>query len=384
MGGPRVRLRRAGARLGSGSLSAVSISIGAADRLPPVPLAPRLAEAKCGRHPNRERKMSLIRTGLAALALLWSVPLLAQESSHAYEGTYSIITRDPETGELGMAVQSRAFAVGYRTWSAKGGLAVFAHQASSSPYYGRIGLEMLAAGLSPEETLRRLVASDERSASRQVAIVDIHGRTAAFTGGSTSDWKGHQCGVDYCAQGNTLAGPEVVSEMARVFEETKGQPLEFRMLAALDAAQAAGGDRRGMQAAAMFIVQPLGGSDGYSDVTMDLRVNDHPLPLVELRRLLHVFQATQLIREANELFDAGSREQGLEKMLDLARFLPERANVWADLAGMHARMGQRTEALAALARALELNPGVRAQTLESANFESLRNDAEFRRLVGGP
>ena len=321
---------------------------------------------------------------VVTLALLWASAGVAQESQHSYEGTYSIITRDPETGELGMAVQSRAFAVGYRTWSAKGGLAVFAHQASSSPYYGRIGLEMLAAGLSPEEALKRLVASDERSASRQVAILDIQGRTAAFTGEGTSDWKGHQCGVDYCAQGNTLAGPAVVSEMARVFEATQGQPLELRMLAALDAAQAAGGDRRGMQAAAMFIVQPLGGSDGYSDVTMDLRVNDHPTPLVELRRLLHVFKSAELIRDATTLFDAGSREQGLAKMLEISKFLPDRANVWTELAGMYARIGSRSEALSALARAVELNPAGRAQIVQNAAFESLRTDAEFRRIAGGP
>ena len=326
------------------------------------------------------------RTVLLALGLIGVVAAsaAAQESEHTYEGTYSIITRDPETGELGMAVQSRAFAVGYRTWTAKGGLAVFAHQASSSPYYGRIGMEMLAAGLSPEETLKRLVASDENRESRQVAILDIQGRTASWDGASTSDWKGHKCGVDYCAQGNTLAGPAVVSEMARVFEETKGQPLPFRMLAALDAAQAAGGDRRGMQAAAMFIVKPLGGTDGYSDVTMDLRVNDHATPLVELRRLLHVFQSTALIRDANQLFDSGSRDAGLAKMVEISKFLPDRANVWTDLAGMHARMGHRTEALAALARAVELNPGGRAQLAQNPAFESLRNDAEFRRLLGGP
>jgi uncharacterized Ntn-hydrolase superfamily protein len=321
--------------------------------------------------------------GMAALAPRTAA---AQESQHSYEGTYSIITRDPTTGELGMAVQSRAFAVGYRTWSAKGGLAVFAHQASSSPYYGRIGLEMLAAGLSPEETLKRLVASDERSASRQVSILDIQGRTATFTGDGTSDWKGSKCGVNYCAQGNTLAGPAVVEDMARVFESTEGQglPLEIRMLAALDAAQAAGGDRRGMQAAAMFIVQPLGGSDGYSDVTMDLRVNDHPTPLVELRRLLHVFKSAELIRAANETFDAGNQAAGLEKMLDISRFLPDRANVWVELAGMYARMNRRADALSALARAAELNPAGRAQLAQNERFAALRNDPAFIRIVGGP
>ena len=121
--------------------------------------------------------------------------------------------------------------MGNRTWTAKGGLAVFAHQASSNPYYGRMGIELLAAGLSPEEALDRLVKSDDMSARRQVAIIDIQGRTAAHTGSGASDWKGHKCGENYCAQGNTLAGPEVVESMARTFEATEGQPLAERLRA---------------------------------------------------------------------------------------------------------------------------------------------------------
>ena len=134
----------------------------------------------------------------------------------------------------------------------------------------------------------------------------------------------------------------------------------------------------------MFIVQPLGGSDGYSDATMDLRVNDHPQPLVELRRLLHVFKSAELIGEAVQLFDAGSREAGLAKMVEISRFLPDRVGVWTDLARMHALMGHRAEALNALARAVELNPNGREQMGENPAFESLRGDAEFRRIVGGP
>jgi len=307
----------------------------------------------------------------------------AQEADHAYESTYSIITRDPETGELGMAVQSRAFAVGYRTWTAKGGLAVFAHQASSSPYYGRVGMEMLSAGLEPQEALDRLVRSDEGRASRQVAVLDIHGRSAAYTGEGTNDWKGHRCGVDYCAQGNILAGPEVVDEMARVFEETAGQPLATRMMAALDAAQAAGGDRRGMQSAAMFIVQQGGGAGGYSDVTLDLRVNDHPLPLVELRRLLTIFRLGALTGEANRTFEAGAYERGLEMMLELAAILPDRDALWTAVAGMNARMGRTAEALEALGRAVGLNPNAGAQAAQNPNFESIRSNPAFVRLVGG-
>ena len=170
----------------------------------------------------------MLRTSfiLAALTIGTVTTSYAQEvDPYTYEGTYSIIGRDPDTGELGMGVQSRAFAVGYRTWTAKGGLAIFAHQASSNPYYGRVGMEMIAAGLDPQEALDRLVRSDVDSARRQVAILHYDGRTAAFTGEATSDWKGHHCGVDYCAQGNTLAGPEVVDALARSFEASKGRPL---------------------------------------------------------------------------------------------------------------------------------------------------------------
>ena len=223
----------------------------------------------------------MLRTSfiLAVLTVGVVATSYAQEvDPYTYEGTYSIIGRDPDTGELGMGVQSRAFAVGYRTWTARGGLAIFAHQASSNPYYGRVGMEMLAAGLDPHEALDRLVRSDVDSARRQVAILHYDGRTAAFTGDATSDWKGHHCGVDYCAQGNTLAGPEVVDAMAHSFEASKGRPLADRLLDALDAAEAAGGDRRGRQAAAMIIVNPLAGAGGYSDTVLDLRVNDNPYP----------------------------------------------------------------------------------------------------------
>ena len=169
----------------------------------------------------------MIRTSVLLLATMFAFQpeTIAQDFDPNYTGTYSIVARDPDTGELAMGVQSRAFAVGNRTWTAKGGLAVFAHQASSNPYYGRMGLELLSAGLSPAEALDRLVKSDDMSARRQVAVIDIQGRTAAHTGSGASDWKGHKCGVNYCAQGNTLAGPEVVEDMARTFEATEGQPL---------------------------------------------------------------------------------------------------------------------------------------------------------------
>ena len=320
---------------------------------------------------------------IAALALAARAP--AQEiDPYVYEGTYSIIARDPDTGELGMGVQSRAFAVGYRTWTAKGGVAIFAHQAASNPYYGRVGMVMLEAGLPPEEVLKRLVASDEGSGSRQVAILDIHGRTASWDGDGTSEWTGHQCGVDYCAQGNTLSGPAVVADMARTFEATKGQPLADRLLAALDAAEAAGGDRRGRQAAAMTVVKAAAGAGGYSDIVLDLRVNDHPLPLVELRRLLTVFRAGDVIANANRAFDAGDRQGALNALLQLRDKIPEKDDVWVALASMYLRMDRRADALAALRRAVEINPRAPNNIARNRAFDAVRSDPEFARVLAAP
>lgn len=200
------------------------------------------------------------------------------------DATYSIIALDPSTGELGMAVQSRTIAVGSRTRGGRGGLAIFAHQAASNPMYSRLGIELLEQGMTPQQALDFTLRADNGGGSRQVAIIDIHGRTAAWTSPTISDWKGHRCGENYCAQGNTLAGPDVVEAMAHSFENSSG-PLAVRLLDALDAAQAAGGDRRGMQSAALLILRPLA-LQGFSDVALDLRVDEHTQPLAELRRIL--------------------------------------------------------------------------------------------------
>jgi uncharacterized Ntn-hydrolase superfamily protein len=199
------------------------------------------------------------------------------------EGTFSVIGRDSVTGELGIAVASRTIAVGSRTRGGKGGLAVFAHQSASSPMFSELGIELLQAGMSPQQALDFLLRADDGGGTRQVAILDIKGRTAAWTSPTIADWKGHNCGVNYCAQGNTLTGPEVVAEMSRAFEASTG-PLAERLLAAMDAGQAAGGDRRGRQSAAILILRPLSLA-GFSDIALDLRVDEHSDPLVELRRI---------------------------------------------------------------------------------------------------
>lgn len=299
-----------------------------------------------------------------------------------YLATYSIIARDPGTGELGMGVQSKAFAAGNRAMHAKGGVAVIAHQASANPMYGAIGIDLIERGYSPQEALDMMVASDEGRDRRQVAILDMRGRTAAWSGTGASDWKGHRCGRDYCAQGNILAGPEVVDAMAASIESSTG-PLAERLMNALDAAEAAGGDARGKQSGAILVVAPRAGSGGFSDRVVDIRVDDHPRPLAELRRVLNLFRSGQMVRSANASLAAGDVAEALATATAARDRSPENDNAWVALAAAQARMERPGDALESLRRAVELNPG-RMRTLpRDQNFASLHENPEFLRLVGG-
>ena len=304
----------------------------------------------------------------------------AQDFDPDYTATFSIIALDPATGELGMAVQSKAFAVGNRTVTGKGGLVVLAHQASSNPMYGALGVQLVQAGMSPKDALDQIVRSDEGRDNRQVAILDIQGRSAAWTGSGASDWKGHKCSVNYCAQGNTLAGPSVVDDLARTFETSSG-PLADRLMAALEAAQAAGGDWRGMQAAGITIFKPLAGAAGFSDRMIDLRVDDSRQPLVELRRLLNIYWSGQLITEGNRKINAGELEAGMVILAAARDKSPDNDNAWVALASGYLKSNRKVDALAALKRAIEINPGAKQAVQRSTNFSGLRDDPGFLQLT---
>src|SRR6267142_3590327 len=238
---------------------------------------------------------------------------LAQDYDPDYLATFSIIARDPATGELGFAVQSKAFAAGNRAVHIKAGLGVIAHQASANPMYGEIGFELLRAGMTPQQALEMMLRSDEGRNSRQVAILDVQGRTAAWTSPTITDWKGHQCGVNYCAQGNTLTGPEVVDAMARSFESSSSAsaPLAERLLDALEAGQAQGGDKRGVQSASLMILKPLA-IQGFGDRALDLRVDEHRTPFAELRRILNAVRSGEMLSEANRRLTAKDLKGALE------------------------------------------------------------------------
>lgn len=197
--------------------------------------------------------------------------------------TYSLVARDGE--HWGVAVQSKFLAVGSVVSWAEPGAGAIATQAYANPRYGPDGLALLRDGLSADEVVRRLVAADEGRDERQLGVVDARGRSASWTGTDCMDWAGHRTGDGYAAQGNILVGAETVDALAETFEATAGRPLAGRLIDCLAAAQAAGGDRRGQQSAALLVVARDGGYAGLSDVLVDLRVDDHPAPIDELRRL---------------------------------------------------------------------------------------------------
>lgn len=203
--------------------------------------------------------------------------------------TYSIVARDTRAGELGIAVQSKFLAVGAVVPWAKAGVGAIATQSWANTSYGPRGLELLAGGLPASETLAQLIAEDDGRASRQVGIVGIEGAPVTYTGDECFPWAGGRVGEDYACQGNILVDEQTVLALARTFETTEGSLAE-RLLAALAAGQAAGGDSRGQQSAALLVVRANEGYGGFNDRMIDLRVDDHPQPIQELKRLYLLHQ----------------------------------------------------------------------------------------------
>lgn len=198
--------------------------------------------------------------------------------------TFSIVGFDPNTKELGIAVQSKFIAVGAVVPWAKAGVGAIATQSYANTKYGPLGLKYLAKGLRPKEVIEKLTADDSSAPRRQVGIVDADGRPATFTGRKCNAWAGGRTGKNYTVQGNILTGPEVVDAMAEAFEKAEGE-LGARLITALEAGQAAGGDKRGRQSAALFVVREGWGYGGFNDRYRDIRVDDNPEPIKELRRI---------------------------------------------------------------------------------------------------
>ncbi len=247
---------------------------------------------------------------LALSCFLLAVLLLAAPALALVQtGTFSIVAYDSVTQELGVAVQSKYFSVGTAVPWVKAGVGAVATQANVNVALGPQALALLGTGVPAADVMRALAATDTSWAGRQVGIVDAQGRAVSWTGPRCMDWAGGETGSGFAVQGNILAGPAVVAGMAKAYRETRGELAE-RLLAALDAAQAAGGDKRGMQSAALMVVRPSTIHPQYNTRYIDLRVEDHKTPIKELRRVWNIFEGFHLANahlDFAEQYDAEGR-----------------------------------------------------------------------------
>lgn len=274
-------------------------------------------------------------------------------SDRARQGTYSIVARDPDTGELGVAVQSHWFSVGPIVPWARVGVGAVATQANAEISYGPRGLELMASGLPAPEALTRLLAEDPLAVTRQVAIVDADGRVAAHTGTGCMPFAGDVSADGVSCQANIMASETVWPAMLDAYRATPG-PLPTRLVAALDAAEAEGGDLRGRQSAAIVVVP---GDGNPWDTVVDLRVEDHPEPLVELRRLIGIDAAYKLANRADDLAARGQHDEAAAAFQQASALAPDNHELifWGGLGA--AQAGEVELGASLVRRAIELQPG---------------------------
>ncbi len=339
----------------------------------------------------------LVALLLAAVA----VPALAQDPAEVppdpWFGTFSIIAVDPATGEFGVGVQSRAFGAGAAVPYAKPGVGAVATQASANRLYGPKAIALLEQGLTPAEVVKRLTDEDPGRDSRQVAVIDATGRSAVYTGKRVIDrnhdpkdlvhlggFAGHVTGVNFSAQGNTLASEEVVKAMAAAYQHGTGSMAE-RLMDALDAGQSKGGDTRGMQSAGILVVRPLPpGSDSTVERVVDIRVDDHEQPFEELRRLLDMTLGVpnRLMAESAALAKAGRHADAIAPLQKALAINPRSEPAMYALAQRYAQAGQPAKAIAQLAVAIRRQPKQwKPQAAADPVFAKLKDSAEFRRLI---
>ena len=252
--------------------------------------------------------------------------------------TYSIVGCDLEARQWGVAVQSKFLAVGSVVPWAEAEVGAVATQAYANPSYGPNGLTLLREGLSASEVVERLTAADDGRDDRQLGVVDAQGGSASWTGPGCNDWAGGRTGPCYAAQGNILVGEGTVAALAGTFEASRDRPLAERLLEALAAAQAAGGDSRGQQSAALLVVEQDGGYAGLSDVLVDVRVDDHEQPISELRRIYELHQ--QLFGRTPERFwlpVEGELRVEVEERLGRLGF--DSLEAWASVENLEERVG---------------------------------------------
>ena len=321
------------------------------------------------------KQLAAIVSALFASVTLAPAPVRAEPPRPA---TFSIVAADPGAGEVGVAVASRFFAVGSVVPWARAGAGAVATQSNANTTFGPRGLDLLERGVGAQETLDALLRSDPGRAGRQVGIVAMDGRSATYSGTGCTSWAGGRAGPGYAVQGNILAGEAVVTALEERFLETKGQPLAERLLAALLAGDAAGGDRRGRQSAALLVVRDRGGYNGFSDRAIDVRVDDGPDPIAEIARLTRLALVNDTWNRGWTAFTGERYAEALRWQRQAVAMAADRApallpEVLYDLAVILQANGAGDEALASLARAFSLNPNLRDQALHDKDLAPLRD-----------
>jgi uncharacterized Ntn-hydrolase superfamily protein len=316
--------------------------------------------------------------GLAAL----TAAAMAQ-TSDPWFSTFSIIAWDPATKELGVAVESRAFGAGAAVPYAIPGVGAVATQAAANRLYGAKAIALLQKGRTPAEVVKQITDEDPGRDSRQVAVIDTQGRSAVFTGKTTLThvYAGHVSGTNFSVQGNTLAGEEVVKATAATFEATHGSMAE-RFLAALDAGQAKGGDRRGMQSAGILVVRPIPpGSDSTVERIVDIRVDDAVDPFRELRRLLNLTMAGSHAQESAQLAKQGKFAEAIAEQQAAVQMNPRNEGTHYALAQRYTQNHEPVNAIIELREAVAIQKNLREQAAADPIFAPLRDFVEFKRLV---
>jgi uncharacterized Ntn-hydrolase superfamily protein len=292
--------------------------------------------------------------------------------------TFSIVGYDPSSGELGVAVASKYFAVGSIVPWAKSGVGAVATQSWVNPDYGPIGLDLLAVGLSPQQVIDSLTRADSMFERRQVGVINSKGEAATFTGKGCLAWAGGKIGKNCVAQGNILVSESVVNSMVAAFENTKGE-LADKLMAALLSGDSAGGDSRGKQSAAVYVVKPTPGNR--YDTKIDIRVDDHPQPFSELKRLYSIAKALSRLDLAYNLRQKGDMEGAVKAARESVELNPDLPETHYDLACYLSLSGNLDLAMKSLRTALRKSPRFKPMAAGDPDLEALRQRNDFRKLI---
>lgn len=270
--------------------------------------------------------------------------------------TYSIVARDPQTGEMAVGVQSHWFSVGTVVSWAKSGVGVVATQSFSNPALGPDGLALMEGGMEAPAALKQLVGEDEGRDFRQVAFLDVNGNVDAHTGSKCIAWAGHYVGENFSVQANMMLNDKVIPAMRAAFEGNPHLPLAERVLEALKAAEAAGGDIRGRQSAALLVVSGKPAPHPSQDKLIDLRVDDHPLPLEELERLLRVHRAYTHMNNGDLAMELGDMQKAMQEYAAAEHMFPDNLEMKFWKAVGLANSGRLLEALPIFKEVFQKDP----------------------------